>query len=155
MSAKDAMEERQGRRRRPRNEPEDIVEDNELEDDEERGLTERKGRATRGRRGQVEEVQTGNIITRPIRRMGGILEDIRGELIKVTWPTRQETWDLSRIVLISTIASALALGAVSLFFGELLRIALDAPVVLIGIILVAVIALGAYIRSSSAGTSSY
>lgn len=156
MSAKDIMDERQGRRRK-RNEPEEIIEDDDEleEEDEERGLTERKGRATRGRRAQTEIVETGNFVTRPLRRITGYLDSVRGELIKVTWPTRQETFDLSRIVLATTIAAALILGLISLFFGELLRIGLDAPIILVGVIVLAIIALAVYIRSSSRGTSSY
>lgn len=156
MSAKDIMDERQGRRRRKRSEPEEVIEaDDELEEDEERGLSERKGRATRGRRAQTEIVETGNFVTRPLRRIAGYLDSVRGELIKVTWPTRQETFDLSRIVLATTIAAALILGLISLFFGELLRIGLDAPIILVGVIVLAIIALAVYIRSSSRGTSSY
>ena len=118
MSAKNALEDRQTRRRRRRNVEEEIEE--EIEEEEEIGLTEPKGRATPGRR--IQETSDGNFITRPLRKVIGYVDNVRGELQKVTWPTREETVDLTRIVLATVIASALALGAISLVFSELFRV---------------------------------
>jgi hypothetical protein len=94
MSAEDTLNEksrrRRGLRRQAEVEPEDNVEevDDEVEeydeDDESssRGLTEKKGRATRGRRTQEVEVTDtdGNFITRPIRGMGEYIEGVRAEM---------------------------------------------------------------------------
>ncbi|RPI84885.1 MAG: preprotein translocase subunit SecE [Chloroflexi bacterium] len=41
-----------------------------------------------------------------------------GELKKVSWPTREEAINLTKIVLIVIIAMALFLGVLDLLFGE-------------------------------------
>jgi preprotein translocase subunit SecE len=48
-----------------------------------------------------------------------------GELRKVTWPTRQEAWNLTQIVLLVLVAMALFLGAIDLIGAELLNLALS------------------------------
>jgi len=159
VSTEKTMDEKQSRRRRKTKpdveEVEEIVEDEvEEEDDEERGLSERKGRPTRGRRAQVEEVETGNFITRPLYRAGTFLQDVRSELGKVTWPTRQETFDLTRIVLVTTILSAITLGIIAALFTELIRLGLEVPAVLIVVVVLAVAAAVYYIRASNR-TSGY
>lgn len=151
MSAKNVQDEKQSRRRR-RNEPEAEPED---EDElvEERGLTERKGRATPGRRGKTEETKGGNFITRPIRGFLTYLANVRSELEKVTWPTREQTLNLTRIVLIAVIASAIVLGIISLIFSELFRIGLDTPVIMVALIVAVSLIAIYYIRSGSRRTT--
>jgi len=43
-----------------------------------------------------------------------------GELRKVTWPTKQEAWRLTKIVLYVMAAMAVFLGVLDLFFSELI-----------------------------------
>jgi preprotein translocase SecE subunit len=169
MSAEDTLNEKSRRRRGLRRgaevEPVDNVEevDDELEGDDEddessgRGLTEKKGRATPGRRTQeVEVTETeGNFITRPIRGLGGYLEGVRSEIQKVVWPTREETRRLTTIVLSVTIIAALVLGAVSFLFNELFVLGIKSPVIF-GVLFV--VALGVflyYLRQSNKRGSSY
>jgi preprotein translocase subunit SecE len=45
------------------------------------------------------------------------LREVRGELRKVTWPTREESWRLTIIVLIVTILFALFLWAFDYVFS--------------------------------------
>ena len=45
------------------------------------------------------------------------LREVRGELRKVTWPTREESWRLTIIVLIVTILFALFLWAFDYIFS--------------------------------------
>jgi preprotein translocase subunit SecE len=45
------------------------------------------------------------------------LRDTRAELRKVRWPTRQEAWALTRIVLIVTISMALFMGLLDYLFS--------------------------------------
>jgi preprotein translocase subunit SecE len=151
VSAKNVQDEKQSRRRR-RNEPEADPED---EDElvEERGLTERKGRATPGRRDKTEESNGGNFVTRPIRSIMTYLANVRSELQKVTWPTREQTLDLTRIVLITVIASAIVLGVISLIFSELFRVGLDTPVIMVALIVVASLIAAYYIRSGGRRTT--
>jgi preprotein translocase subunit SecE len=153
VSTEKTMDEKQSRRRRKSKpeveEVEEVVEDEVEEDDEERGLTERKGRPTRGRRALVEEVETGNFITRPLRRTATFIQDVRSELGKVTWPTRQETFDLTRIVLVTTILSAITLGIIAAIFTELIRLGLDIPAILIVVVVLAVAVAVYYIRASN------
>ncbi|MEK7582984.1 MAG: preprotein translocase subunit SecE [Patescibacteria group bacterium] len=49
------------------------------------------------------------------------LKDVRVELAKVTWPTRQETVRYTLIVIGSSIAVAIFLGACDLLFQYLLK----------------------------------
>lgn len=160
MSAENAMDDKRGRRRRRKveeDEAADIEEIDEEEDDDARGLTERKGRATPGRRTTVEVAQTGNVVTRPLRGALGYLEDVRSELGKVTWPTRAETIRLTTVVLVVSIAAALALGVVvSPIFTALIRIGVESAPILLVIIFVG--AIGAtiwYVRSSNRGGPGY
>ena len=44
-------------------------------------------------------------------------EEIVAELLKVTWPTREETWYLTVVVLIVAGAVGLFLGGVDMFFN--------------------------------------
>ncbi|GIL12572.1 MAG: hypothetical protein BroJett038_12920 [Chloroflexota bacterium] len=138
----------------------EVTDDLEDDDDEEgltRGLTERKGRATPGRRTQEVEVSKseGNFITRPIRGLREYLEGVRSEIQKVVWPSREETRRLTGIVLSVTIVSALVLGIISLLFNELFALGLRNPLVF-GIVFVLI--LGAflyYLRRNSRQTSSF
>jgi preprotein translocase SecE subunit len=65
----------------------------------------------------------------PPRQRGGFLaflrprwmEDIINELRKVTWPTRQDTMNLTMVVVVVSIAVGLALGGIDLFFNWLIE----------------------------------
>lgn len=105
----------------------------------ENAVSETKGRPTPGRRNQVAEVETrGNFLTRPIYGFIDYLRDVRAELDKVTWPTREDTLRLTRIVLATTIASAILLGIISAIFTELFIIGLRTPAILFAIIVLMV-----------------
>lgn len=62
--------------------------------------------------------------TRPkiIERVNEYFRDTRGELRKVTWPTRSQATNLTLIVLAVTVVMALFLGAVDLLFATLIRL---------------------------------
>jgi preprotein translocase SecE subunit len=127
VPAENAVEEKSRRRRKKRSVESEIeaVAEEEIEDDEERGVTERKGRATPGRRNRPDGEDDGNFITRPINSISNYFNGVRDELAKVTWPDREELLRLSWIVLAATIASALVLGTISYIFTELFRIGLS------------------------------
>ncbi|NWG17959.1 MAG: preprotein translocase subunit SecE [Chloroflexi bacterium] len=163
----DNSKRRRGRLRREEQEApvQNIEVTDDLEDDEDgveeanltRGVTERKGRATPGRRTQQVEIakSEGNIVTRPLRGIREYLESVRSEIQKVVWPSREEARRLTIIVLSVTIASALALGIVSLLFNELFGLGLRSPLVF-GVIFVLI--LGAflyYLRRNSRQPSSF
>ena len=169
MSAEDTLNEksrrRRGLRRQAEAEPVDNVEevDDEMEaydeddDSSGRGMTEKKGRATPGRRTQeVEVTETdGNFITRPIRGLGGYIEGVRAEMQKVVWPTREETRRLTTIVLSVTIVAALVLGAVSFIFNELFVLGLKSPVIFAVLFVIALGVFLYYLRVSNKRGSSY
>jgi preprotein translocase subunit SecE len=128
--------EKQGRRRRRRaaQEEEEVQE----ESAEERGLTAKKGRATVGRRNpQQEETRKLGLFGRTVRYFRGV----QSELDKVTWPSRQDTIRLTRIVLLVTIAAALILGAISFLFTELFVLGLNNPIIFLiaGVVTVVVV----------------
>lgn len=53
------------------------------------------------------------------------IRETRGELRKVTWPTREEAWRLTLIVLAVTAAFALFLWAVDSVFSRVIRLAIE------------------------------
>ena len=104
-------------------------EDSEMSEEEARNaITERKGRATPGRRARKsvqQQEKAGNPITRPFRGMIEYFRGVQDELDKVVWPTREELVRLTRIVLMVTIATALILGAIAFAFTELFILGFD------------------------------
>ncbi|MBK8027363.1 MAG: preprotein translocase subunit SecE [Chloroflexi bacterium] len=99
-----------------------------------------KGRATPSRRATEEaEEKTGNIVT---RRLGGLrdyFDGVGAELRKVTWPSQDDLRRLSIIVILTLIATAIALGLISFVFTELFRLGLASPIILIVFMAVAIV----------------
>ena len=60
--------------------------------------------------------------TKPENRIVRYFKDTRGELRKVTWPTRRQATNLSLIVLAVTVVMAIFLGAVDLLFATIIRL---------------------------------
>jgi preprotein translocase subunit SecE len=58
----------------------------------------------------TKNTKNGNAILRYLR-------DTRAEMRKVRWPTRQEAWNLTKIVLAVTISMALFMGALDYLFS--------------------------------------
>jgi preprotein translocase subunit SecE len=155
--------EKQGRRRRRRVEEEieetDAVAedegDGEGEDEVEavRGVTAAKGRATPGRRNTQEVEAVGSPITRPFSGLQEYFRGVQGELDKVTWPTREETIRLSRIVLIVTIITSILLGVISLGFTLLFQGGLSNPIIFLAFFVVVGIVVFGYRRYSRARAS--
>lgn len=59
------------------------------------------------------------------------IKEVRAEMNKVTWPSREEVVRLTRIVLIVTVLSALVLGGISIALTEYMRIGFANPVLFI------------------------
>jgi preprotein translocase subunit SecE len=156
MSTEEKLDSKPKRRRWRRGQEDEAVEAaveaeevEDAEDDEDaRSLTAPKGRATPGRRQlqQVTEVARGNAVTRPLYRLAEYWRDVRSELNKVSWPTREETIQLTRIVLLTTIISAIILGVITLLFTELFRLGLDLPIIFIGLFVVVVALVVMFLR---------
>ncbi len=130
MSVDKAIDKKK-RRRRKQNE------NDENGDMENSSITEKKGRSTPGRRSSKEPnvvVKSGNVITRPFASFLGFLGSVRAEIVKVTWPTRENIQRLTLIVLAVTVASAIILGVLSFIFTQLVKFGLDSPIILIGFI---------------------
>lgn len=135
----------------------EVTDDLEDDDDEARGLSERKGRATPGRRThEVEAAKSeGNFITRRLRGLGEYFEGVRSEVQKVVWPTRPETWRLTRIVLSVTIAASIVLGIISVMFNELFALGLRAPLVFGTVFVVILGGFVFYLRRNTGRTPTY
>ncbi len=92
-------------------------------------LTEKKGKATPGRRTRkVKTTKTepqGNAITRPIYTTIDYFSNVRSELNKVAWPSREDTRRLTILCINVTIASALFLGFLAVIWSEFMRIGLE------------------------------
>lgn len=135
MSADEAVKEKSKRRRKRRGgEPEETTSEEIV--NENRGITERKGRATPGKRTQkASDAHGGNFITQSVRGIRDYFGGVQDELDKVVWPTREELIRLTRIVLLVTIASAAVLGMVSFIYTEIfiLGIREDSPIVFVAL----------------------
>lgn len=93
-------------------------------------LTEKKGKATPGRRSRKVKTTTkvepqGNAITRPLYMTVEYFSNVRSELNKVAWPTRQDTRRLTILCINVTIASAIFLGILAVIWSEFMRIGLN------------------------------
>jgi preprotein translocase subunit SecE len=77
------------------------------------------------------------------------LRSTRTELRKVRWPTMEQGWTMTKIVLVVTIAMALFLGVLDFFFGWLLSnlVSLNILYIILGIVVVAVLLGAAYLIS--------
>jgi preprotein translocase SecE subunit len=149
MSADEAVEEKSRRRRRRR---EEVIEED-MDTDVERGLTERKGRATRSRRQSTDTAESGNFLTRMTSGTRSYLSGVTDELDKVVWPSREETMRLAWIVLLVTAASAVVLGIISFIFNEIFVIGIreDNPIIFVAVGIVVLAGLFAYRRLNNQG----
>jgi len=68
------------------------------------------------------------------------LRDTRAELRKVHWPTRQEAWNLTKVVLVVTISMALFLGLLDYLFDRELGGIISRSAIAIGVAAVVVVA---------------
>lgn len=144
MSAE--VNEKRGRRRRTAEaktqvmdtDSEVIEESKDAAEAVQRGITSGKGRPTIGRRNRQQVVEPeGNVVTRTVSRPQEILGDVREELRKVSWPTREEAVRLSRIVILVTILAASILGTISYGFTLLFQQGLQRPLIFVGFFAIA------------------
>jgi preprotein translocase subunit SecE len=165
MSSEEKLDTQPKRRRwrRSQVEEEEVVdtaveEDEDAEDEGDSSIvTSKKGRATPSRR-QLQEAEVedgGNVVTRPVNRLTQYLRDVRSELAKVTWPTREEAIALTRIVLLTTVVASLILGVITLLFTELFRYGLQAPIIFVGLFVIVIALVVMYIRRSNTRTTPY
>lgn len=91
----------------------------------------KKGRATRGRRDRNSDKGGGNALLRPFSGIIEYFREVKSEMDKVVWPSREDTIRLTRIVIAATIVSSLVLGGLSLLMSEMVAIGLDAPIVFV------------------------
>ena len=99
------------------------------EKQEEKAVTAKKGTATPGRRSRkikkVKNEPQGNTVTRPFYQTLDYFANVRSELNKVAWPNRADTRRLTILCINVTIASAIALGTLSVLLTEFMRIGLN------------------------------
>ena len=92
-------------------------------------ITEKKGKATPGRRTRkVKKAKSepqGNTLTRPLFTLVEHFSNVRAELNKVAWPTRADTRRMTILCINVTIASALFLGFLAVIWSEFMRIGLN------------------------------
>jgi preprotein translocase subunit SecE len=68
------------------------------------------------------------------------LRDTRAELRKVHWPTREEAWNLTRVVIVVTVSMALLLGVLDYLFALELSGIIDGNAIAIGVLAVVAVA---------------
>ncbi|MCS6836638.1 MAG: preprotein translocase subunit SecE [Anaerolineae bacterium] len=120
------------------------------DEDNSSAISAKKGRATPGRRNQEVEEKRGNFFVRAWRGIREYFSEVRDELTKVTWPTREDVVKLTRIVLSALVVSSLVMGLISLGMGETIRIGLANPIILVAI-LAAAIGVAVWSQRRSAG----
>ena len=62
-----------------------------------------------------------NLLARVIEPIVRYLRDTRAELRKVTWPTREEAWKLTLIVLGTVVVMSIILGLADFIFGKIMQ----------------------------------
>ncbi len=93
-------------------------------------VTQKKGKATPGRRARrkVKTSQSepqGNAVTRPLYRTVDYFVNVRSEMNKVAWPSREDTRRLTILCINVTIASAIFLGLLAVVWSEFMRLGLN------------------------------
>jgi preprotein translocase subunit SecE len=73
-----------------------------------------------------------NLVTRVVESITGYLRDTRAELRKVTWPTREEAWKLTLIVLGTVVVMSIILGIADFVFGRIMRGVVTGDLIWIG-----------------------
>jgi preprotein translocase SecE subunit len=149
--AESIQEKREARRQRRNEEATD--------DGSEKGLTEKKGTATPSRRkgevsGQSSTTGGGNIVTRSFRSVRDYLVGVRTEMEKVTWPDREETNRLTRIVMAVLLASSLFLGGLSILFTEIFNLGVTRPWIFMVVFVAFIGLMFAYARYTERSNSS-
>lgn len=109
-------------------------------------ITGKKDRPTPGRRAKTATKATTStsFIQRipVVRSVYNYFVAAYVEMTKVTWPTREETIHLTRLVLVVTIAFSIGLGVFDVFYSWWFRQALDNDVVFLGIGVLVLLAAG-------------
>jgi len=95
------------------------------------------------------DVEAGVVEQKKVKKENPILaylRSTRAELRKVKWPTMEQGWAMTKIVLVVTVAMALFLGVLDFFFGWLLRnlISLNILYIILSVVVVAVLLGAAY-----------
>jgi preprotein translocase subunit SecE len=67
-----------------------------------------------------------NIFQRFAGKIQQLVRETMGELRKVSWPTRQEAINLTKIVLIVIFAMSMFLGVLDILFGRIFALVLGA-----------------------------
>lgn len=72
---------------------------------------------------------------------------VRAELRKVRWPTMEQGWTMTKIVLVVTVAMALFLGVLDFFFGWLLSnlVSLNILYIILSVVVVAALLGASYL----------
>jgi preprotein translocase subunit SecE len=118
-------------------------------------VTAGKGRVTPGRRTQEEEVKEGNFFTRAVNGLREYFSDVRSELEKVSWPTREDAIRLTRIVLIVLVIAAIVMGFINFVFERFVAFGIQNPIVFVVLLAVCVgVALWVF-RGQNASRGSY
>ncbi len=120
-----------------------------------RPVTAGKGRATPGRRTHEEEVKEGNFFTRAFNGLREYFSDVRSELQKVSWPTREDALRLTRIVLIVLVIAAIVMGFINFAFERFVAFGIQNPIVFV-VLLAACVGVALWVfRGQNASRGSY
>ena len=68
---------------------------------------------------------------------------VRSEVAKVVWPTREEAFRMTRIVLVTLIVTAILMGIIGFLMSKFVEFGLNTPIVLVAA-LVAIVGAAVY-----------
>ena len=90
----------------------------------------------------VAKVKTGRSKGKPSKKNAIVryLRGTRAELRKVHWPTREEAWNLTKIVITVTVSFAVLLGLLDYLFSRELRGIMRGDAVALGVLIVVLVA---------------
>jgi preprotein translocase SecE subunit len=131
MAAENTADVKESKRRRKNQTAEAVA--------EEETTSTGKGYATPSRRKRDEEEEEGGVVssvTSPILRFRDYLGDVRAELTKVVWPTREEATRLMTVVLVTLVVASLVLGLIGFIMNLFIEAGLNNPILfVIGLVL--------------------
>jgi preprotein translocase subunit SecE len=84
----------------------------------------------------VAKAKSAKKKTKQENAVGRYLRETRAELRKVHWPTREEAWNLTQVVLAVTVSMALFLGLLDYLFALELRGIIDGSAIAVGAVVV-------------------
>lgn len=60
-----------------------------------------------------------------IKAIKKFIVEARGELTKVSWPSKEDVWDSTKVVIVSVIIISIFLGFIDILFSKLIKLVIQ------------------------------